>query len=262
VSWWQGLVLGLVQGLTEFLPISSSGHLVLAEALVGFQPPGVFVEVALHVATLLAVFVVYWRRILELAQGAIGREAGAWRYLGLLALATLPAAVLGVAFKDFFESTFHSLTRVGVEFLITGLILWSTRRPQHRARAQVPSPATAVGIGFAQAAAIFPAISRSGSTVAVGIWAGVDPVAAAEFSFLMSIPVIAGAALLEVPGLASGAGAVGAGPLLLGFVASMASGIFAIRWLLAMLRRRTFYQWAPYCWVVGILTIAWGLWRA
>jgi undecaprenyl-diphosphatase len=194
-------------------------------------------------------------------RGAATRDHGAWRYIGLILLATLPAGIIGVVFKEFFESTFHSLLRVGIEFIITGLILWSTRLPQQRATAPVPGAGAAVGMGFAQAAAIFPAISRSGFTVAAGIWSGVDPVRAAEFSFLMSVPVIAGAALLEVPNLSAGTLTVGGGPLLLGFVASMVSGILAIRWLLAMLRRRTFHQWAPYCWVVGIGTIIWRLAR-
>jgi undecaprenyl-diphosphatase len=259
LNWLQGVVLGLVQGLTEFLPISSSGHLVLAEEMVGFRPPGLFVEIVLHVATLLAVFVVYWRRIAELARNSLAGDRATLRYVGLLLAASVPAALIGVLFKDYFARTFHSLTSVGVEFLITGGILWSTRWLGNRRVEGMTEPtvAGALVIGSGQALAILPAISRSGCTVAAGLWIGMDPVRAGEFSFLMSIPVIAGAALLELPGLSASATSVGAGPLALSFAVSMIAGVVAIRWLLVLLRRGTFYRFAPYCWVIGLATIAW-----
>ena len=119
LSWWQGLILGLVQGLTEFLPVSSSGHLVLAERLVGFQAQGVFFEVAVHVATLLSVVIAYRRRIGELLRGLFGGGGDAWRYTGMLILASLPAGVAGVALRDYFERSFHSLPALGWQFLIT-----------------------------------------------------------------------------------------------------------------------------------------------
>lgn len=259
MTWWDGLLLGLVQGLTEYLPVSSSGHLVLAEALLGVKVPGVVVEVTLHVATLLAVVWVYRARILDLTRGAVARDRAAWRYLLLLLVATIPAGLAGVLLEDYFARTFHSMTSLGIQFLITGLILWSTRAPKQTPAVGEPSVPVAAGIGVAQAIAILPAISRSGATVAAGLWAGMDPVLAGEFSFLMSIPVIAGAALLEVPKLSHAALSVGAGPLLLSFVAAMVSGVFAIRWLVVLLRRGAFYRFAPYCWVVGLFTIVWAL---
>ncbi len=261
MNWWQGVVLGAVQGLTEFLPVSSSGHLVLAEALLGVRVPGVFVEVALHVATLLAVVLVYRRRIAELVRGAIARDQGTWRYLGLLVVATIPAGVIGVLFKGYFERTFHSLASLGLQFVITGAILWSTRLPRRTPAVAQPGLAAALGIGVAQAVAIIPAISRSGSTVAAGLWAGVDPVRAGEFSFLLSIPVIGGAAVLELPKLAQNAGAVGWAPLVVSFVVAMASGVVAIRWLLVLLRQGRFYRFAPYCVVLGTATLLWGVGR-
>jgi undecaprenyl-diphosphatase len=260
LNWWQGIVLGLVQGLTEFLPVSSSGHLVLAEAMIGVRIPGLFVEIVLHVATLLAVFIVYWRRIADLLKGAVAGDRATWQYIGLLAIATIPAAVIGILFKDYFENTFHSLIANGVEFLITGLVLWSTRwlGTMQIGRTQ-PSVSGALVIGCGQAVAIVPAISRSGCTVAAGLWAGMDPVRAGEFAFLMAIPVIAGAAVLELPKLSENATMVGWGPLGLAFFVSMISGVFAIRWLIVLLRKGTFYRFAPYCWAVGIATIVWGL---
>jgi undecaprenyl-diphosphatase len=259
VTFWQGILLGIVQGLTEFLPISSSGHLVVAQAAVGLSVPGVLVEVALHVATLLAVAVVYARRLLALAAGAVGGDREAWRDIGLLALASVPAAVVGLALADMFERAFDSMLAVGIDFLVTGAILWSTRRPAATAKAPRPGWAGAVGIGVAQALAIMPGISRSGTTVSAGLWLGIDPVRAAEFSFLMAMPAIAGAAVLQLPELEGGVAAVGAGPLAASFVASLVSGVLAIRLLVALLRKGAFHRFAPYCWAIGTATVIWAL---
>jgi len=258
MNWWEGIVLGLVQGLTEFLPVSSSGHLVLAESLLGLRTPGVFVEVAVHVATLVAVAVVYWQRIAQLLVGMARGDGGAWRSVGLLVLASIPAAVVGLLFKDWFERTFDSLIVVGFDFLLTGTILWSTRlvRPGDRGE---PTAGGAVTIGLTQALAILPGISRSGSTVAAGMWVGVDPVRAAEFSFLMAMPAIAGAAVLELPNLASGTASVGVVPLGLSFVTALTAGIFAIRFLVRLLARRAFHRFAPYCWLLGGAPLGWAL---
>jgi undecaprenyl-diphosphatase len=258
MTWWEGIVLGIVQGLTEFLPVSSSGHLVLAEAVLGVHTPGVFVEVTVHVATLVAVVVVYRARLVHLLAGVARRDGAAWRYAGLLVLASVPAAVVGLAFQDWFERTFDALGVVGIDFLITGTVLWSTRlvRPSDRGE---PEPGGAVAIGLAQAVAILPGISRSGSTVATGIWVGLDPVRAAEFSFLMSLPAVAGAAVLQIPDLAAGTSSVGAISLGLSFVAALASGIFAIRLLVRLLARRALHRFAPYCWVLGGATLGWAL---
>jgi undecaprenyl-diphosphatase len=258
MTWWEGVILGIVQGLTEFLPVSSSGHLVVAETALGLRTPGVFVEVAVHVATLVAVAVVYWRRIGDLLGGVLRGDRTAWRYVGLLVLGSVPAGLVGVLFKDWFESTFHSLLIVGVDFLITGAFLWSTRLVRQPERTE-PTAGGAVAIGLAQAAAILPGISRSGATVTAGMWAGVDPVRAAEFSFLMAMPAIAGAAVLQLPALSAGTLAVGPVPLAAAFVAALGSGVAAIWLLLRLLARRAFHRFAPYCWLLGMATVAWAL---
>jgi len=259
VTWWDGLVLGLVQGLTEFLPVSSSGHLVVAEAVLGLRTPGVVVEVALHVATVAAVVVAYAGRLRELLVGLARGAGGAWRFVGLLALASLPAGIVGVLFRDFFEAAFDSVALVGVNFLITGTVLWVAGRHRSGTRPE-PGAAGAFGIGVAQAIAILPGISRSGTTVAAGIWAGVDPVRAAEFSFLMSLPAIAGAALLQIPDVVTAGAAVApAGPLLLSATAAMVSGVVAIRLLVRLLARRAFHRFAPYCWTIGVATLTWAV---
>jgi len=256
----QGIVLGLVQGLTEFLPISSSGHLVLVEALTGVHFTDVTVEVSLHVATLGSVLVLYGPRLWGIARGVLRGDGPSLRYAGLLVAATIPAGLIGVLFHRQIEERFHSLTWLGVQFVITGLILWWTRGP--RGERDVPSVGAATAIGFAQAFAILPAISRSGATVAAALWSGLTPVAAAEFSFLMAVPVIAGAALLEGRQAVLNVAAVGAVPWVVSFVVAFASGIWSIRWLVALLRRGRFYAFAPYCWGVGVLTLVYALWRA
>jgi undecaprenyl-diphosphatase len=260
MTWWEGVLLGIVQGLTEFLPVSSSGHLVLAQEALGLRAPGVFVEVALHVATLGAVVIVYARRIGELLDGAIRRQGAAWRSVGLLLLASVPAGVVGVLFREWFEAAFDSLAVVGVDFLITGVILWVAGRVQPGVRPEPTMPG-AMGIGLAQAAAIMPGISRAGSTVAAGIVAGVDPVRAAEFAFLLALPAIAGAALLQIPEARADAGSIGRGPLALSFVTAIVFGVVAIRLLVRMLARRSFHRFAPYCWAVGTGTLVWAALR-
>jgi undecaprenyl-diphosphatase len=256
---WQGIILGLVQGVTEFLPVSSSGHLRVLEVVTGVHTPGVFVEVSLHVATLGSVLVVYGPRLWRIVRGVVARQPADLRMAGLLALATLPAGVIGVMFHRKVEAA-ASLLLVGAGFIVTGFMNWSTRgragsRPE-------PTVGVATGIGFAQAlAAVFRGVSRSGSTVCAALWGGLGPVAAAEFSFLLAIPVIAGAALVEGRHMAVNIAAVGAAPLALSFALAFASGIWSIRFLVALLQRGRFYAFAPYNWAIGLLTIAYALWR-
>lgn len=259
MSLWQGILLGLVQGLTEFLPVSSDGHLVLVGSLAGVTTPGVFVEVAVHVATLGAVLAVYGRRLAAVALGALRGRADELRYVGLLALGTVPAGVVGLAFKHVVERTFDSLWWTGGGFLVTGAALWATRAAGGERTA--PGAGGAVGIGIGQALAILPGVSRSGLTVSLALRAGLRPVAAAEFSFLLAVPAIAGAALLEAPEAAAGIHTVGAVPLVASCGVAFVSGVFAIRFLLTLLRRGRFYAFAPYCWAVGLFTLGYALWR-
>ena len=256
---WQGIVLGLVQGLTEFLPVSSSGHLVVVEGLTGVKVPGVFVEVALHAATLGSVLVLYGRRLWEIARGAVRGDGAALRAVALLTVATIPAGVVGGLYHETIEREFHSLVFVGAGFVITGFVLWSTRRLQGDRGA--PGYGGALGIGLAQAVAVLPGISRSGSTVSAALWARLAPVGAAEFSFLMAVPVIAGAVVLEGRHATVELGTVGVIPLAVSCAVALVSGIWSIRFLVALLRRGRFHAFAPYCWCLGALTLAYALWR-
>ena len=255
---WQGILLGLVQGFAEFLPVSSSGHLRVLEVVTGVRAPGVFVEVTLHVATLAAVLVVYGRRLVQLLAGAIRRQPAELRLLGLLVLATVPAGIIGVLFHRQVEEAATSLVYIGLAFIVTGFMNWSTRGLSGIKRE--PSVPIALGIGGAQAvAAVIRGISRSGSTVCAALWGGLDPVAAAEFSFLLSIPVIGGAALVEGRHAAVNIAAVGAVPLAVSFVLAFVAGLWSIRFLIALLRRGKFYEFAPYNWAIGVLTIAYAV---
>ena len=259
LSWWQGLILGLVQGLTEFLPVSSSGHLVLAERLVGFQPQGVFFEVAVHVATLFSVFVAYRRRIGELLRGLVTGAQPAWRYAGLLLLASVPAGVAGIALRDYFERSFHSLPALGWQFLFTAAVLWSTRFALPRATETAVTARRALLIGIGQAIAIIPAISRSGTTIAAALWSRLAAEPAAEFSFLMSIIVIAGSGVLEARHIPPDSHPF-TGGLLAAFIAAMLSGIVAIRFLVRLLQHKKFHFFAPYCAGLGVFCLVWFGW--
>lgn len=253
---WDGLVLGLVQGLTEFLPVSSSGHLVLAEEVLGWQSPGLYFEVGLHVATLLSVFIAYGPRIRGLLGGLVSREREAWRYAGLLVLASVPAAVVGVGLRDAVAAQFEAGVGLGLRFLVTAGLLWSTRWALARATDPTVRRPAALWMGIGQAIAILPAVSRSGATIVAGLWSGLAPAAAAEFSFLMSVIAIAGSGVLEARHIPSGTNLLSPG-FLAAFVTALLTGVWAIRFLVALLRSQRFHWFAWYCLAVGLFTIAW-----
>lgn len=258
---WDALILGIIQGATEFLPVSSSGHLVLGQTLLGVEAPGVAFEIVVHVATLISVLVVYRQRIARLVTDAVRGQRDAWSYIGLLVLATIPAAVIGLGFEDRIAALFEDPRAVALAFLVTGALLWSTRRALERGADRHPRVGSALAMGFAQSFALIPGISRSGSTVVAGLWARVDPTEAAAFSFLMSIPAIAGAAVLKAPDVMA-AGGDALAPLLVGGLAAALTGVLAIRSFVALLRRRAFHQFALYLWPLGILFLIYlGVWR-
>jgi undecaprenyl-diphosphatase len=249
------ILLGLVQGLTEFLPVSSSGHLVLAQELLGVHQEGVLFEVVVHVATLGSVLIFYRKRVAELVLGVLRRQPEAWNYTGKLAVATVPAVALVLVAGDFLEAQFEYARAAAFGLLATGAILWTTRRTLPNANAAMPSYRAALLIGCAQALAILPGISRSGTTVAAALALGVAPAAAAEFSFMMSVVVIAGAALRSLPDLVGTPGATSA-PMLAGSLVALVSGIAAIWLFLRLLRTGAFYKFAWYVIPAGLLALA------
>jgi len=256
----EAIILGLVQGITEFLPISSDGHLALAQHLIGTVQP-LWVDVSVHVATLAAIFVAFRVPVAGLARGVLGGRRDAWRDLGLYAVASVPAAVIGIVFKEQLEQVKNSLWFVGGAFVVMGLFLWTAKGRMAGTRER-PNHWEAFAIGVGQAAAILPAISRSGSTITIALWRGMDPDRAAEFSFVLGIPAIAGAAALEFPAFVEGVSLVGAAPVALAMVAAFLSGLGAIALLRLLLRARAFHRFAPYLWVVGIFTLVLAALRA
>ena len=255
----EAALLGVVQGLTEFFPVSSSGHLAMFQALFGGRDgDGLLFEVSLHVATLVAIVTFYRHRIRSLIAGILDRNRDAIDYVGKLVVATLPSVFIGLTAKDWIGEQFSNPLLVGCALLLTGAIVFSTRWTAIGASVSTPGWAAAIAIGLAQSFAILPGISRSGSTVAVALALGIAPRSAAEFSFLLGIIAITGAAILTLPHLSQ----VEPGTLLnigVGSFTALASGLLAIWLFVRMLDRSLFHHWAWYCWAVGGAFLAWSL---
>jgi undecaprenyl-diphosphatase len=252
----EAFILGIVQGLTEFLPVSSSGHLVILQSLMNVELEGILFEIALHVATLASVLIFYRARVASLIRGTLQMNRPDLEYVGKLAVATLPAVLLVLVAGDFIDSQFESPASAGMGLLITGVFLWSTRWTVGNARLPSPTWTAALLIGCAQAIAIAPGISRSGATVAAALALGVNPLAAAEFSFLMSSIAITGAAVRMIPEF----GTVGTEmvvPIAIGMAAALVSGVAAIWLFVRLLQSRGFHYFAYYTWPVGVLVCVW-----
>lgn len=255
------LILALIQGITEFLPISSSGHLVIANALLGLEEPGIVTEIVLHLGTLLAVFVYFRGDLLDLLRGMVrflrgGRrdeDRTAVRMVLAILLGTIPAVAAGLLLGDFIESLYENPLESSIELLVTGAILLSTLWVR-RGRAEI-GPGRAIAIGLFQAVSMLPGISRSGTTIAGGLYLGVRPEEAARFSFLLSIPAILGAAILKAPELAASMGEARAGALALGFVLSFLVAWGSISLLMRIVKRGRFGFFGVYCLIVGITGI-------
>lgn len=254
------LILGLVQGLTEFLPVSSSGHLVLGRHLLGVAEGGITFEIWVHLATLVAVLVALGgdiRRILRsFFPGAAPETVRMGRDLtvGVL-VGTVPAVLVGLFLKDQVEAAFTSVRLVGIDLLATSLILFVSRFfPGGTARL---TPLRALFIGGAQALAVLPGISRSGSTLTAGLMGGLSGVDSARFSFMLAIPVILGAVVMELPALAD-LGASSPGALVAGFLSAAGSGYLAIRIVWRVMERGRLALFAPYCAAVGLLALIFG----
>lgn len=251
MTYWESILLGFVQGVTEFLPISSDGHLVIFQTLLDVNPPGIVFEVAVHVATLISILVAYRMRVLQLTRGVLRRDPASLRYVGLLIVATIPAGLVGVLLNEQLEVLFESPASAGIGLLVTGTALWTSRAALPRATGTLPGWTAAFIIGIGQALAIAPGISRSGMTIVSALWLGIEAREAAAFSFMMAIPAITGAAVLELPNLAGSGMPVGV--MLTGSVVACLTGILAIRTLILLLQRRAFHAFAPYCWAAGSL---------
>ena len=252
---YEAMLLGLLQGLTEFLPVSSSGHLALGQEAWGIQTGNITFEVIVHFGTLLAIVTALRARISNLIIGCLRRDSASWHTIYLLVIGSIPAGVIGILFKDMLKEAFASPIAVCGFLIATGCILWSTRFAGGD-RTKITF-LDAILIGSAQALAVLPGISRSGSTIGMGLWRGIDGREAATFSFLLSIPIILGATALEVGDLLAHPPHIDAlWPLLMGALVAYASGVFAIRWLLGLISGGHFAQFAYYCWLIGLMGLA------
>lgn len=253
------IVLSVLQGIAEFLPISSSGHLVLGKSLLGLDV-GMRLDIFLHVGTLLAVFAFYWMIVRRLLCGLFAQDAAerkeAWSYAWKIVLSAVPAGVVGVLFNDWIETKLQTPAVVGSLLIVTGVVLTATRLlPRGERKVSLWN---ALWMGVAQAIAILPGVSRSGMTLAAARTAKIDAEKAAEFSFLMSAPPIAGAALLKVADAVKGeAGGVETtwGLCAVGGLVAAVVGYYSLKVLLKSLKSDRFWLFGPYCLVVGCITI-------
>ena len=252
MDWLQAFILGIIQGLTEFLPISSSGNLVLAQHILGVETPGILLEVVLHMGTLAAILIYFYDDIKQLLQSVIKTSENSREYTIYLIIATIPIICAGVLFRDIIETTF-TVSIVKWMLMITGLVVGSTYFFQNRTRRELVM-ITALCIGFAQVFALLPGISRSGMTISVALIMGIQHEKAAKFAFFMAIPVLFGAGLLQLFTVDAQAN-LSLLPLIIGFISSAVTGYLVINWLLAVISRGKFYLFSLYCFVVSLLAI-------
>ena len=255
----EALILGLIQGLTEFLPVSSSGHLAIGKALFGIETTDLSFEVAVHAATVLATIVVFrkdiWKLLCGLFKWKMNSET---RYILLILLSMVPVFVVGMFFKDKVEALFgEGLVVVGGALVLTsGLLLFSEMLSLRRAAAGDEGGKvtwrSALWMGVAQAVAVIPGLSRSGSTIATGLLCGVSKEEVTRFSFLMVLIPILGEAFLDVVGGEFLQSSVGVLPLILGFLAAFVSGLFACKVMIALVRKAQLHWFALYCAAVGL----------
>lgn len=260
MDWLQALVLGVIQGLTEYLPVSSSGHLAIGSALFGVQgEDNLAFTVMVHVATVLSTLVILWKEIGWILKGLFKFEMNAeTKYFLNIVVSMIPVGIVGVFFKDYVEEIFGSgLLIVGCCLLLTALLLTFSYFAKPRQREHI-SMKDAFIIGLAQAAAVLPGLSRSGSTIATGLLLGNKKENLAQFSFLMVIPPILGEALLDVLKAAKGEEAfagIDTLPLVVGFVAAFVSGCIACKWMINIVKRGKLVWFGVYCAIAGAVTI-------
>lgn len=271
MTWIESLLLGLLQGLTEYLPISSSGHLTIAASLFGIDgEQNLAFNVLVHVATVLSTLVILWKEIVWILRDLFSRQS--WRsYNGLnegtryainIVISMIPVGIVGLFFKDRIEGIFGSgTTIVGCMLLVTATLLIFSYCAKPRQKENI-SGVHAFVIGIAQAVAVLPGLSRSGSTIATGLLLGNRKDKLAQFSFLMVIPPILGEALLDAKDLieqagagASASGTTGIGVLAIGFLAAFVSGMAACKWMISIVRRGKLVWFGIYCAIAGILTL-------
>ncbi|MEZ4826879.1 MAG: undecaprenyl-diphosphate phosphatase [Bacteroidia bacterium] len=256
----QAIILGIVQGLTEFLPVSSSGHIELGKVLLNTQNVGIDFSILVHIATALSTVIVFRRDIAGLIMSIFRLDRESIEYAAKLILSAVPVGVVGLLFKDQLELLFEGrIILVGCMLIVTALLLFLTTRV--RTSEKPVGFVEAIVIGFAQMVAILPGISRSGATIATALLLKVDRTQAAKFSFLMVLIPIFGQAFLDLLDMAKGEAAwsMDTGVALAGFLAAFISGLVACTFMLQIVRRGKLYYFSIYCVIVGLIAIVAGL---
>jgi len=268
---FQAIILGIIQGLTEFLPVSSSGHLVIFQNLFGLKEPELFFDISVHVGTLAAIVIFFWKEIwaiiISLAHfsamalkkrisfHSVYEDADA-KLAILIVVGSIPTAIIGILFHKIADTLFSSVVLVGFMLIITGSLVWGTRWiKKDRKNINDFSVRDALIIGLVQGIAIIPGISRSGSTIAVGLFLGLNRETAARYSFLLSIPAILGAAALSLNHLS--AHLLPLKVTIFGAVTSCIVGYWALKLLIKIVKHGRMQIFAPYCWAIGILALIW-----
>ena len=260
MEWFEALILGLLQGLTEYLPVSSSGHLAIGSALFGIQgEDNLTFTIAVHVATVLSTLVILWKEIGWIFRGLFKFEMNAeTKYVINILVSMIPIGIVGVFFKDYVEEIFGSgLLIVGCMLLLTALLLAFSYYAKPRLKENI-SMKDAFIIGLAQACAVLPGLSRSGSTIATGLLLGDNKAKLAQFSFLMVMPPILGEALLDGMKMMKGeavAGDIPALSLVVGFLAAFVSGCLACKWMINIVKKGKLIYFAIYCAIAGVITL-------
>lgn len=251
MDWFEALILGLVQGLTEFLPISSSGHLAIGKALFGIESSDLLFEVTVHTATVLSTIVVFWKEIASLVQGVFKFKYNSeMRYAAMIGVSLIPVMIVGFFFKSQVEVVFGAgLAVVGSMLLLTALLLFVSERLSRRSafKSHDMGYKDAIIMGLAQAVAVLPGLSRSGTTIAAGLFSGADRSQVAKFSFLMVIIPILGEAFLSVVKGEVAGSSVGLLPLAVGFLAAFLSGLFACRFMISVVKKARLSWFSLYC---------------
>ena len=254
----QAIILGIVQGLTEFLPVSSSGHLQLANEILGTDlnpESNLTFSLTLHAATVLSTIVILWAEIWKLLKGIFSRTFTAEQaYVLKIVISMIPVGIVGLFFKDYIEAAFSSIAVVGVMLLITAALLSFAYYAKPRQKEEL-SYRDAFIIGLAQAVAVLPGLSRSGSTIATGLLLGNKKESVAQFSFLMVLPPILGNALLDCLKGDFGGG-VETLPLVAGFVTAFITGCIACKWMIDIVKRGKLIWFAVYCAIAGVVALA------
>ena len=250
MNWLQALIIGIVQGFTEFLPISSSGHLVLGQAILGIEQPGNEFEILVHLGTLASVLVVFLDDIKSLLLSLTSKKTQS--FIIFVLVGSIPAVGIGLGFKDILEALFDNIASVSGALIFTGLILYCSSFVKQGDKEH--SIVTSILIGCAQSVAIIPGVSRSGMTICAALFLGLSPKEAARFSFLLAIPAISGAGFLTVLDV-SGGFQLPLSVSIVALVSSFSVGVVALKWLLGYLEQGKFHYFGIYCLAVGLITL-------